>query len=72
MNNPTPITTETLRRSTRIRRPIWKVKDNQDRGICSYSTSYDSLHEEDYTLQEEMMDPIASLAKTEEDTMYFH
>ena len=33
MDNPTP-TTAALRRSARIRRPTWKVKDNQDRGIC--------------------------------------
>ena len=51
LDNCKATTTETLRRSSRIRRPTWKVKDNQDRGIRSYSTYYDSYYEEDYTLQ---------------------
>jgi hypothetical protein len=30
------------------------------------------MHEDEYRIQDEMTDPIAFLAKTDEDTMYFH
>ena len=63
---------ESLRRSNRIRRPTWKVKDNQEQGLRSFNAYYDALHEEDYSCQDEMMNPIAFLAKTDDDTMYFH
>jgi hypothetical protein len=33
---------------------------------------YDTLHEDEYRVHDEMTDPIAFLAKTDEDTMYFH
>jgi hypothetical protein len=33
---------------------------------------YDAMHEDEYRIQDEMTDPIAFLAKTDEDTMYFH
>jgi hypothetical protein len=33
---------------------------------------YDALHEEEYRVQDEMTDPIAFLAKIDEDTLYFH
>jgi hypothetical protein len=30
------------------------------------------MHEDEYRIQDEMTDPIAFLAKADEDTMYFH
>ena len=42
------------------------------RSTRSFNTYYDALHEEDYSCQDEMMNPIAFLAKTDDDTMYFH
>ena len=38
----------------------------------SYSAYYDVLHEEDFTLQDEMSDPIAFKASSDPDTMFFH
>jgi hypothetical protein len=33
---------------------------------------YDAMHEDEYRIQDDVTDPIAFLAKTDEDTMYFH
>jgi hypothetical protein len=33
---------------------------------------YDVMHEDEYRIQDNMTDPIAFLAKTDEGTMYFH
>ena len=63
---------ESLRRSNRVCRPTWKVKDNQERGLRSFNAYYDVSHEEDYSCQDKMMNPIVFLAKTDDDTMYFH
>jgi hypothetical protein len=30
------------------------------------------MHEEDYLLQDEMMNPVAFMASSNQDTMYFH
>ena len=61
------------RKSSRNRQPTWKVQDNMERGLQSYSASYyDALHEDDYLLQDQMSDPISFLAKTDADTMYYH
>ena len=38
----------------------------------SYSAYYDVLHEEDFTLQDEMSDPIAFKASSDPDTMFYH
>ena len=54
-----------LRTSNLVRRPTWRVRDNMERGLKSYSAYYDALHEEDYKIQDNMMDPIAFLAKTD-------
>ena len=60
-------TTNNLRRSQRICKPTWK-----ERGLKSYSTYYDTLHEEDYLLQDQMSILLAFLAKIDDDTMHFH
>jgi hypothetical protein len=33
---------------------------------------YDAMHEDEYRIEDDMTDPIAFLAKADEDTMYFH
>jgi hypothetical protein len=33
---------------------------------------YDALHEDEYRVQDQMIDPVAFLAKRDEETMYFH
>jgi hypothetical protein len=33
---------------------------------------YDAMHEDEYTIQDEMTDPIAFLEKADEDMVYFH
>ena len=40
--------------------------------IQIYSARYDALHEENYKIQEHMLDPISFLAKIDEDKMYYH
>ena len=50
-----------------------------EQGIISYQahtyesdeTYYDAMHEDNYSLQDAMMNPIAFLSETQEDTMYF-
>ena len=60
-----------LRRSNHVRRRTWKIRDNMERELKSYSAYYYALHEEYYNIQEIMMDPIAFLAKMDEDTTYY-
>ena len=62
-----------LRRSSRLRTPIDRL--TYDAFITSLddpSSYYDALHQDDYKLQDEMTEPISFLAKTDEDTMYYH
>jgi len=40
-----------------------------DTDDCEY---YDAMHEDDYALQDEMTNPVAFLAKTDEDAKYYH
>jgi hypothetical protein len=63
----------TLRRSNRQRIPSWKVRENADRGDVALPAAYEVLaayFEKD--IADEMMDPIAFLAKTDPDTLYYH
>ena len=49
-----------LRRSNRARKPTWKVQDNTERGLKSYtSTYYDVMHEDDYSIQNDLQNPIS-------------
>ena len=59
----------------RQRRPTRRMLESQElraSGHVAYSTYYDALHEDDYLLQDEMADPIAFIARSDPDTMYFH
>ena len=51
---------------------IKKVREDNERGLKSYSTYYEVLHEYDYRSQDQMSNPIAFLAKKYDDTMYYH
>ena len=73
-------------KSGRTVRPTIKTRETLERGdytafesIFIDETSetemekyYDALHQDDYSTQEEMRDPIAFLAKADKDTMYYH
>ena len=67
----------TLRRSSRQRKPTkrWPESSQQEDlalSAVTMSDYYCSLHEDDYRIQDELTNPIAFLAKADEDTMYFH
>jgi hypothetical protein len=73
------------RRSSRDRRPTARMLESvQQEGLAFAAESvhiqgeeaeeryYDAMHEDEYRIQDEMTDPIAFLAKADEDKMYFH
>jgi hypothetical protein len=73
------------RRSSRDRRPTARIMElvqqegmdfaaerNNVQEEDAEETYYNAMHEDEYRIQDEMTDPIAFLAKTDEDTMYFH
>ena len=65
--------TPTLRRSNRIRRPTWKVMENADQGDIALPAAYEVMNSYiESEIADEMADPIAFLAKTDPDTLYFH
>jgi hypothetical protein len=74
-----------IRRSSRDRRPTARMLESvQQEGLAfaaerndiqeeeAEERYYDAMHEDEYRIQDDMKDPIAFLAKTDEDTMYFH
>jgi hypothetical protein len=69
---PPPVPTRSTR--GRLRLPSRHLRESMDQGlnITSYSTYYDVLHEEDFSIQDKMTDPIAFKASTDPDTMYYH
>jgi hypothetical protein len=73
------------RRSSRDRRPTARMLESvQQEGLAfaaersdirgeeAEERYYDAMHEDEYRIQDEMTDPIAFLAKANEDTMYCH
>jgi hypothetical protein len=51
-----------------------RMQESQEQranNLVAYSAYYEALHEDDYQIQEDMVDPIAFLARTNADTMYF-
>jgi hypothetical protein len=63
----------TIRRSTRERTPSWKVRENADRGEVALPAAYEVLATYfEPKIADEMMDPIAFLAKSDPDTLYYH
>ena len=71
-NTPPPVPTRSTR--GRLRLPSRRLRESIDQGlnITSYSSYYDVLHEEDFSIQDKMTDPIAFKASTDPDTMYYH
>jgi hypothetical protein len=79
-----PMIVET-RRSSRDRRPAARMLESvQQEGLAfaaerndiqeeeAEERYYDAMHKDEYRIQDDMTDPIAFLAKADEDTMYFH
>jgi Reverse transcriptase (RNA-dependent DNA polymerase) len=63
----------TLRRSNRLRKPSWKVRDNIEQGDIALPAAYEVLATYfEPEIADEMMDPIAFLAKSDPDTLYYH
>jgi glutamine synthetase adenylyltransferase len=71
------------RRSSLDHRPTARMLESvQQEGLAFAAESnnvqeaeeryYDVMHEDEYRIQDEMTDPIAFLANTDEETMYFH
>lgn len=45
--------------------------ESMEQETLAFLSYFEAMHEEEYRLQDEMADPIAFLAKTGQDTMYF-
>jgi hypothetical protein len=65
--------TQSVSRYGRIRKPTQRMKESleQQRQAIAFQSYYEAMHEEDYLLQDEMMNPIAFLSQANQDTMYF-
>jgi hypothetical protein len=48
------------------------MKESLEQENIAFQTYYEALHEEEYLLQDRMFNPVAFLASTNKDTMYFH
>ena len=75
MRDPVDSPSVNIRKSTRNRRMTQRMQESleQNAGPVSYSSSYyEALHELEYRDQELRDDPIAYLAKMDNDTMYLH
>ena len=84
-SNPMSFLRSTSRSGRQIR-PTAKMKETLERGDYTAFESifidgsteqeleeyYDALHKDDYEIQDDMKDPIAFLAKSDRDTMYYH
>jgi hypothetical protein len=46
-------------------------ESREQRGV-TFSAYYDAMHDADYLLQDEMMNPVAFITFSNQDTMYFH
>ena len=58
-------------RQRRITTRMQESQEQRANNLVAYSAYYEALHEDDYQIQEDMVDPIAFLARTNADTMYF-
>jgi hypothetical protein len=64
--------TPNISRYGRIRKPTRRMQESLEQRDIAFQSYYEAMHEEDYLLQDEMLNPIAFLAGSNEDTMYFH
>jgi hypothetical protein len=63
----------TLRRSNRIRRPTWKAMESARQNDIALPAAYEVLATYfEPEVADEMMDPLAFLAKTGQDDLYYH
>jgi hypothetical protein len=46
-------------------------ESHEQRGV-TFLAYYEAMHEDDYLLQDEMMNPVAFMASSNQDAMYFH
>ena len=58
-------TDDGLRRSVRLNAESSLIHDDYDK-------YYDAMHQEDYSIQDQMSNPISYAASTNKDTMYWH
>jgi hypothetical protein len=45
---------------------------SREQGNVTFQAYYEAMHQDDYLLQDQMQNPIAFMASTNQDTMYFH
>ena len=64
--------TPSVSRYGRIRRPTQRMRESLEQRNVAFQAYYEAMHEDDYLLQDEMMNPIAFMANSNQDTMYFH
>jgi hypothetical protein len=48
------------------------MQESLEQCDIAFQAYYEAMHEEEYLLEDEMLNPIAFLAGRNEDTMYFH
>jgi hypothetical protein len=53
-------------------RPTQRMIESREQGNVAFQAYYDAMHQDDYLLQDQMQNPIAFMASTNQDTMYFH
>ena len=71
--------TRNVSRYGRIRTPTQRMKESEEQRNIAFSAFYEAnsayyeaMHQDDYLLQDEMTNPIAFMAHSNKDTMYFH
>jgi hypothetical protein len=55
-----------------IRKPTQRMQESCEQRGIAFSAYYDAMHEDDYLLQDEMMNPVTFMASSNQETMYFH
>jgi hypothetical protein len=56
----------------RIHKPTRRMQESLEQRDIAFQSYYEAMHEEEYLLQDEMLNPIAFLTGSNEDSMYFH
>ena len=67
-----PSGTPDVSRYGRVRRPTQRMIESREQSNVAFQAYYEAMHQEDYLLQDQMQNPIAFMASTNQDTMYFH
>jgi hypothetical protein len=66
-NNPPDVS-----RYGQVQKPTQRMQESREQRGITFSAYYDAMHEADYLLQDEMMNPVAFITFSNQDTMYFH